>query len=282
MEEVEHAVQDNYGLQLARNPRELESCLIKEQPVLFHCMEGAIGLGGDAAHVQELARRGVAYIIVAHLFFKGAATCSNAIPFLTDREFAAINAQPSGLGLTKHGEDVVACALQEGVIVDVTHCTDKAVDDIFRIHDSCGEYKDRPIISSHNGVRGISNHPLNLSDKNIERICQTGGIIGVIFYPHWLLPPNTLEWFHDHINVVFKAVDYIHDRIGSYDHIAIGSDLDGFIAPVHELQTMSDVPRVEDAFTHRYGTQVAELILRDNALRVLKNGWRGADIAQLP
>jgi microsomal dipeptidase-like Zn-dependent dipeptidase len=276
LETVEQIVQDNYGLELARNPQELEACLIKERPVLFHCMEGAIGLGGDAAHLQDLARRGLAYIIVAHLFFKGAATCNNAIPFFTDSQFAKINDQPADVGLTKHGEEVVECALREGVIVDVTHCTDQAVDDIFRIHDSRGEYKDRPIISSHNGVRGTSNHPLNLSDANIERIRKTGGVIGVIFYPHWLLPPGKLEWFDDHIGLVFKAVDYIHDRTGSYDHIAIGTDLDGFIVPVHEIQTMSDVPRIEDDFTRRYGAQVAEIILRDNALRVLKNGWRGA------
>jgi microsomal dipeptidase-like Zn-dependent dipeptidase len=53
-------------------------------------------------------------------------------------------------------------------------------------------------------------------------------------------------------------------------------DLDGFITPIPEVQTMKDVPRLEDAITRFYGSEAAEAILRDNALRVLKQGWRGA------
>jgi microsomal dipeptidase-like Zn-dependent dipeptidase len=276
MDNVEQAIEDNAGLELARNPAELEACLVKEQPVLFHCVEGAIALGGDAAHVQELAQRGVAYMIVAHLFFKGAATCANAIPFLTDSEFAKINNQPEGVGLTKHGEDVVEALLQAGIIVDVTHSAELAVDDIFRIYNSRGEYRDRPIISSHNGVRSTSDHPLNLSDTNILRIAATGGVIGIILYPHWLLPPHSSEHVADGFDLMRKAIDHIYQLTGTHNHTAIGTDLDGFITPIPEVQTMKDVPRLEDAITRFYGSEAAEAILRDNALRVLKQGWRGA------
>jgi microsomal dipeptidase-like Zn-dependent dipeptidase len=275
MESVERAVQDYAGFEIARNPDELAACLVKEQPVLFHCVEGAIALGGDAFHVQELARRGVAYMIVAHLLFKGAATCANAIPFLTTAEFARINSQPDNVGLTPHGKDVVECLLQEGVIVDVTHCTDLALDDIFRIHDSKGEYRDRPVISSHNGVRGTSDWSLNLSDENIRRIRDTGGVVGVILYPHWLLPPNSNEHISDGLNLVGKVINHIYTITGSHDFTAVGTDLDGFITPVPEVQTMKDVPRLEDGITKMFGADVAEKILRDNALRVLLEGWRG-------
>lgn len=274
---VEQAVEDNAGLEIAHNVAELEACLLKERSVAFHCMEGAVGLSGDPGHVSELARHGIAYLIVAHLFFKGAATCANAIPFLTDAQFASINNQPAGVGLTDHGRDVVKECFRNGIIVDLTHCTDLAVDDIFELHASSGEFRDTPIISSHNSVRGIAAHPLNLADRTIDRIRQTNGVIGVIFYPHWLLPPGANGSSRDHIDLVFNAIDYIRSHTGSYDNIAIGSDLDGFITPVKEFQTMRDVPTVQDAFSHRYGCAVAEQLLRDNALRVLKYGWRSGN-----
>ncbi len=274
IEQVEQAVENNYGLELAHNVAEVEACLVKGQPVLFHCMEGAIGLGGDAGNVAELARRGVAYMIIAHLFYKGAATCNNAIPFLTDKQFAKINAQPEGVGLTQHGCDVVEGCFREGIIVDITHCTDQAMDDIFRIHSSRGEYRDLPIISSHTGVRGTSAYPVNLSDDTILRIRKSGGVVGIIPCSHLLMPPHKRAGLHKNLDLMFNAIDYMHQLTGSYDTVAIGSDLDGFAIPVKEFQTMRDVPKVQDAFTKRYGAEVADAILRDNALRVLKQGWR--------
>ncbi len=272
IEQVEHAVKDNYGLELAHNVTEVEACLTNGQTVLFHCMEGAVGLGGDAGNVAELARRGVAYMIIAHLFYKGAATCNNAIPFLTDKQFAKINPQPENVGLTQHGCDVVEGCFREGIIVDLTHCTDQAIDDIFRIHSSRGEYRDAPIISSHTGVRGTSPYAVNLSDDTILRIRKSGGVVAVIPCPHLLTAPHKRTG--KHIDLVFNAVDYIHQLTGSYDTIAIGSDLDGFALPVKEFQTMRDVPKVQEAFTKRYGAKIADDILRDNALRVLRQGWR--------
>ncbi len=274
MEQVEQAVEDNYGLALAHNVAEVEACLLKEQTVLFHCMEGAIGLGGDAGHVAELARRGVAYMIIAHLFYKGAATCNNAIPFLSDKQFAKINAQPEGVGLTQHGCDVVECCFREGIIVDITHCTDQALEDVFRIHNSRGEYRDAPIISSHTGVRGTSAYPVNLADDTILRIRKSGGVVALIPCAHLLLPPHPRRGSKKNIDLLFNAVDYMHRLTGSYDTIAIGSDLDGFALPVRDFQTMRDVPKVQDAFARRYGAPVADAILRNNALRVLKQGWR--------
>ncbi len=271
MDQVERAVEDNYGLALARNVAELEACLMKDQQVMFHCMEGAVGLGGDAGHVAELARRGVAYLIVAHLFYKGAATCNNAIPFLSDNQFARINAQPGNVGLTQHGREVVESCFREGIIVDITHCTDQAIDEVFGMRDSRGEYRDAPIISSHTGVRGTSPYAVNLSDDTILRIRKSGGVVGIIPCPHLLTPPHKSG---NHIDLVFNAIDYVHRLTGSYDTIAVGSDLDGFALPVKEFQTMRDVPKVQDAFAKRYGAQVADAVLRDNALRVLKQGWR--------
>ncbi len=272
IQQVEQAVEDNYGLELAHNVGEVEACLVKGQTVLFHCMEGSIGLGGDAGHVAELARRGVAYMIIAHLFYKGAATCNNSIPFLTDKQFAKMNAQPEGVGLTQHGCEVVEACFREGIIVDLTHCTDQAIDDIFRIHSSRGEYRDAPIISSHTGVRGTSNYAVNLSDETILRIRKTGGVVAIIPCVHLLTHPHAHS--SKRIDLVFDAIDYVHRLTGSYDTVAIGSDLDGFALPVKDFKSMRDVPKVQDAFTKRYGAQVADAILRDNALRVLKQGWR--------
>ncbi len=274
-DEVAEAVEDSCGISIVRNPRELEACLTKGEQAVFHCVEGGFCIEGDPGHARELARRGVAYVIVAHLFFKGIATCVNAIPFLSDSMFDRINNQPAGCGLTDLGKQLVEMLFTEHVIVDVTHCTELAIQDIFSIRGSKPSYSDAVVISSHTGVRPRSDHPLNLSKETVLQIIGTGGVIGVIFYPHWLIQPSESERKLDHIQQVFETIDCIKDIVGNYDHIAIGTDLAGFIKPIRECETMANIPVVENLLTRKYGLAIAEKVLWKNALATLQRGWAG-------
>ncbi len=275
IDEVEQAVKDTCGLAVVRNPRELEACLVKGEQALFHCVEGGFCIENDAGHATELARRGIAYVIVAHLFFKNIATCNNAIPFIADEVFARINNQPTNKGLTEIGHQLVETLFKEHVIVDVTHCSDLAINDIFALRASKREYGEAVIISSHTGVRSRSNHPLNLSSDTVDRIVDSGGVIGVIFYPYWLIPESESERKRNRLQQVAETIDCIHAQVGNYDHIAIGTDLAGFIRPIKECPTMANIQAVEDFITQRYGLPIAEKILWNNVLQTLQRGWQG-------
>ena len=61
---------------------------------------------------------------------------------------------------------------------------------------------------------------------------------------------------------------------GSYDHLAIGSDLDGFIRPTATgIESAGDLARLEAAIRERYSADDAENLLNGNVLRVLHDGW---------
>ena len=272
MDNVEEELRDS-AVTLVRNPAELRKCLEDGKKFLFHCVEGAFGLGGDPNNVAVLARRGVAYVIVAHLFFRGVATCANAIPFLPDVIFNdVLNRQPN-VGLTPLGFEVVERLFQERVLVDITHCSDLAKKDIFKI---AADYPGQPVISSHTGVRERSEYPLNLSDEQIQQISNLGGVIGVILFPHWLRQPDEQLGGRDGFPLVFDTIDHVRQVTGNYDHIAIGSDLDGFIRPLHACQNYAETPALVAAIEAKYGTATAEKILFRNALDVLERGWKGA------
>jgi microsomal dipeptidase-like Zn-dependent dipeptidase len=272
IDNVEKEVASSNGaVQLAKNPADVKNCIESEQRFLFHCMEGGFAFGGDASNVAKAAARGVAYVIVAHLFYRGVATCANAFPFLPDELFHELNPeQNDDTGLTPLGADIVNEVFRNRMLMDVTHCTDRARDEIFGI---AKNFPGSPIISSHNGVRHQSNYPLNLSDQAIKQIADTGGVIGVILFPHWLRQPEHQIFGASGLSLVMDTIQHIGD-VANFDHVAIGTDLDGFITPVKGCEKYSRTPALVAAVQERFPKD-ADKILFGNALRVLSTGWKG-------
>jgi microsomal dipeptidase-like Zn-dependent dipeptidase len=212
-------------------------------------------------------------VIVAHLFYRGVASCANAIPFVPDPLFEKIlnPEQESKIGLTDLGQEIVARLLEKGILVDITHCTELAQQQIFNL---ARDHGNAPVISSHNGVRGTSDYPLNLSKQAVLNIANSKGVIGIILSKHWLRNPNQQIFGPDGFQLVFNAIDCIQQWTGSYDFIAVGSDLDGFIEPVSGCENYSKTPALVEAIKAKYPKD-ADGILYGNALRVLEQGWKG-------
>jgi membrane dipeptidase len=208
------------------------------------------------------------------LFYRGVATCHNALPFVPDPVFDTLlnPQQDPKIGLTDLGYAIVDRLLQNGVLVDVTHASDLAQTQIF---DLARDHGNAPVISSHNGVRGTSDYPLNLSREAISRIAESKGLIGIILYPYWLRQPIEQFFGADGFSLMFRAIDYIESVSGSYNNIAIGSDLDGFIQPIQGCANYSQTPALVAAIRARY-PDVADRILWGNALDVLERGWKGS------
>ena len=124
----------------------------------------------------------------------------------------------------------------------------------------------------------ISSH--NLSDQAVKQIADTGGIIGVILFPHWLRQPNEQIFGADGFPLVFNTIQHIADVVG-FDDVAIGSDLDGFIQPVKGCETYAQTPAPGGGDSSAFWAiqarflQDADKILSGNALRVLSAGWKG-------
>lgn len=129
----------------------------------------------------------------------------------------AISAQDSRTlvqGLSNFGSDVIRKLDSLGVIIDVSHVGIRTISDILAVTNN-------PIIASHSGARTIRDHYRNLYDDQIEAIANGGGVIGIVFYPPFLVSPTPA-----YISDVIAHVDHIVSLVGT-DHVAIGSDFDG-------------------------------------------------------
>lgn len=252
---------------VARDVATVEKCLQNGDRFLIHCIEGGFGCGGDAGNIPKFATLGVAYLILAHFIYRNIATCANSVPHLPNALFRVLNPQKASEGLTGPGRTLAREAIANGIILDVTHCTDRAQREIFELAHAF--QPSVPVISSHSGARHIANYEVNLSDDAIQHIRDLNGVIGVIVYPYWLQPCGQNA---DGLDLVVDTINYFVCK-ASIDHVAIGTDMDGFIQPVRECPNYSAVGMIEECIRARFSKTDAEKILWRNALRVLQAGW---------
>ena len=274
-----HLAQSHDGaVGVARTPDELEAALEDGRLVLVHCVEGGFHLGATTGEVErnvaQLAQRGVAYIGLAHLFWRGVATNAAALPFLPDRVYHLLFPQPDR-GLTALGEAALRTMMRTGILVDVTHMSARSFDDALELMDELDPERRVPVIASHMACR-FGQLEYNLTDEQIARVGERDGVMGVILCDHFVkegLRPRRTRTFAESLEVICRHVDRIREVTGSHRHAAIGSDLDGYIKPtLAGLDDMSALAPLRASLAERYG-QEADAICQGNALRVLRAGW---------
>jgi microsomal dipeptidase-like Zn-dependent dipeptidase len=292
IEVVERHVADDHAddAVVVRNPRELDSAQRAGKLALVHCVEGGFHLGPGEVEtaVRRLADLGVAYITLAHLIWRGVATDAPALPFLTDEEYRRWLPQPDE-GLSELGRAAVEAMVRERVLIDVSHMSERSLDDTFALLDRLDAERSVPVVATHAGYR-FGSQEYMLSAETLRRIAERDGVVGLILAQHqlcdgldtgrrrWLgLPIGGRPRSAESVAILCRHIDRIHEVTGSHRHTAIGSDLDGFIKPtLAGLEDMRDMAMLERAIRERYGEADGELICSGNGLRLLKSYWRGA------
>lgn len=240
-----------------------------------HCVEGGFHLGPDAdqidAHIALLAGRGIFYITLAHLVFRGVAANAPAFPWLSDDEYHKVFHQDEGIGLTGLGEAAVRAMAAHGVVVDVSHMRQDAIDATFALLDELdpGPEERLPVIASHVAVRSAApdDQEYNIDPATMKRVAARGGVIGLILAEHQIGKSSSEVQSRA---IVGRHVQAIFDALGTHEHTAIGTDLDGFIKPTLEgLQRASDMAKLETWIREDF-PDAAEAILHANADRVIR------------
>ncbi len=206
-------------------------------------IEGAEALEGSLDAVDEFYARGVRAIGI---------TWNRRNPF-----GRGVRAEGED-GLTKLGFQLVEKMESMGMIVDVSHLSDPAFDDV-------AAAAKMPFIASHSNARALNDHPRNLTDAQIRRIADSGGAVGAVFVPNFVaLKPSKsyLEHLVDHIDHLVK--------VGGIECAALGSDFDGYRGiEGHVLADASEYPRLVEALRGRgYSAPSLEKILSKNWRRV--------------
>jgi membrane dipeptidase len=180
-----------------------------------------------------------------------------------------------GKGLTERGPAFLKAMDRVGMILDVTHLSDKCFYEALDIYGG-------PLLASHHNSRTLVPNVRQLTDDQIKRIVERKGVIGTaldawMMVPNWnrgeTLPEQTgvkMEHMIDHIDKVCQLA-------GNAKHAAIGTDLDGGYGTEQtpaDLDTIADLQMVPDLLRKRgYPEPDIEGIMHGNWVRFFREVW---------
>ncbi len=280
--EQEVATHDRSQLRLVHNRGELDDCIAGGATALVHAVEGGCLLGDTDAEIEancaELAKRGVGYVTVAHLFFRQVATNANAVPFMPDPVYDFFFPQRGKDRLTPRGEAVVRGLVENRILIDLSHMDPGGIWETFALLDEVDPDSEVPVISTHAGYR-FGKQQYMCDEEIVGEIKRRKGVVGLIMAQHQLndgirKKGDFTETLEESLEVICKHIDKIAEITGGYEQIALGTDFDGFIKPsMGGLQDSGDLALLEAALIDRYGKENAERITWKNALGVLQRLW---------
>lgn len=216
--------------------------------------EGAV-TEGNLSYLRTLYRLGVRMICLNWNFINGVGH-----PNFTLCEQPNFKEPNTTEGLTPYGISMVKEMNRLGMIVDVSHMSDKGFYD-------CIKYSDKPIVASHSNARGVCNNVRNLTDDMIRTLAANGGVMGMNFCADFLNDDG--EKGKDTIPCLIEHMLYIKNMVG-VDVIALGSDFDG-IDPNISLKNASLMPALFDEMRQNgFTEEEIKKISHQNFLRVLK------------
>jgi membrane dipeptidase len=267
-EAVIKAKNKGWPVTIAHTKTELEAALSSDNIIFLHAVEGAHSLNGKICKLQKLFNKGVCMLTPAHFYENEAVHSVGGIP-PDFQSFGCFQDQGNQQGgLLPFGIEVINKMIDLGMIIDMTHCTPAARTEIFQLNNN-----QRPLIMSHVGVHAMNSHPMNPTDLEIKQIADSGGVVGIIFYNYWLICPNPPK---NGLDLIFKTADHIKNivNIAGIDHVAIGSDFDGFTDPPNDINDPAMFSDLQSELKNSgFSDLEVEKLFKTNALRVLRDGW---------
>ncbi|MGN3973718.1 dipeptidase [Tsuneonella sp. SYSU-LHT278] len=252
-------------------------------------MEGGHSIGSSLAVLRQMHALGVRYMTLTH---------SKNTPWADSATDA-----PAHGGLTPFGKDVVREMNRLGMLVDLSHVSEKTMIDVLEIAQA-------PVIFSHSGARAVNGHARNVPDSVLSRLKTNGGIVMTVGYPNflsegrrqwvarmaaekarlaalWPGDPQAAaegleEWRRSNPEVLASVSDWADHidhvrKVAGIDHVGIGGDYDGMeTGPVGA----EDVTGYRALFTElaRRGYALGDLrkISGGNIARVMREAERYA------
>jgi membrane dipeptidase len=253
-------------------------------------IEGGHSIGNSLAVLRQAYTCGARYMTLTH--FKN-----------TDWADSASDT-PQHDGLTRFGREVVREMNRLGMLVDLSHVSDKAMLDALATSEA-------PLIFSHSSARAVCNHVRNVPDVILRKVTASGGVVMVNFAPGfiseqvrlWELPLEkewrrlgTLSpaddkkvwqelraWTAQHpgpkatLAEVADHIDHIRDVAG-IDHVGLGSDFDGISRTPVGLEDVSKYPALLAELLRRgYSADDVKKVAGANILRVMREVEKAAE-----
>jgi membrane dipeptidase len=290
--------------QVRRAPDKLKLCVTADEIVAAHkqgkfCVlmgiEGGHSIENSIGLLRGYYRLGVRYMTLTWSNSNDWADSSGDIDDPTVKHHN---------GLTPFGKQVVAEMNRLGMMVDVSHVSDKTFWDVIEITKA-------PIIASHSSARALTQAPRNLTDDMLRAVAKNNGVVMVNFYPAfideqwraaWNASKPEREKEQDALEAEYKAkglpvpfaasdkidrkyaemigrapfnalIDHFDHiiKVAGIEHVGIGTDFDGIPVPPAEIDSAADLPKITAALMARgYNAEDMRKLLGGNLLRVFR------------
>jgi membrane dipeptidase len=160
-------------------------------------------------------------------------------------------------GLTDFGIEVVQEMNRLGMIIDVSHLSDKGFYDVAALSKT-------PFIASHSNARSIKVHSRNLTDDMIRTLAEKGGITGINFFGSFLSKDNFSS-----VESMIRHIKHIKN-VGGIDVIALGTDFDGIEGPL-EIENIGKIDMLFHTLEKSgFSSEEIDKMSYKNACRIIK------------
>ncbi|WVQ85501.1 hypothetical protein IAT38_007666 [Cryptococcus sp. DSM 104549] len=246
---------EKYGdtFALARTADEVETAIKQGKVGSLLGLEGGHMLGNSLAVLRMYHQLGVRYMTLTH-------SCNNAF---ADSAGIFGDVEERWGGLSPLGKELISEMNRVGILVDLSHVSDKTALQALAITRS-------PVIFSHSCARHFNDWKRNVPDEILAKIGrgkhQVDAVVMVNFFPVFASPNP------DEVDVAYIAdeVEYIAKKTGKH-HVGIGSDYDGIESTPHGLEDVSKYPYLFAELIRRGWTQhELSLLAGGNLLRVMR------------
>jgi membrane dipeptidase len=242
-------------ISVVRTSGELQSCLRDGVLAVVLHFEGAENLGPNPEALEGLYAAGLRSL---GLVWSRPNAYGHGVPF----RFPA--SPDTGPGLTDAGKKLVHECNRLGVLLDLSHLSERGFWD-------AAEMTEAPLVATHSNAFALCPTTRNLTDRQLDAIRDSNGMVGVNFAVGFLREDGKDEE-DTPIETVVRHVDYLVERIG-VERVGFGSDFDGAKMP-REIGDASGLPKLLEALRERgYDDAALKKLAHENWIRVLRATW---------
>jgi len=248
------------ALKVVRSVDELNDCLRRNVLAAILHFEGAEAIDTELDALEVFYRAGLRSLGIV---WSRPNAFGHGVPF----EFP--HSPDTGPGLTDAGKDLVRACNRLGIMIDLAHLNERGFWDVAALSDA-------PLVATHTAVHALCPSTRNLTDRQIDAIGESNGVIGMNFHVSDLRADGARD-ADTPIGRLVDHIDYLAKRIG-IDHIAFGSDFDGATMPA-TLDDVSKLPNLVSTLRERgYGEADIRRMAHENWIRLLGATWKEVPI----
>ncbi len=240
---ADHVSRSGGRVALVRTCADLDRCLASGTLAALLGIEGAQALEGDPKNLRRFFDLGVRFLGPSHLIPNEFASCSYWA--YRDR------------GLSGLGRELLAEMARLGMGLDLAHASPRAFDEMLVVAEASGGRL--AAFDSHTGVRGARPSWRHLSDGQLRALARAGGVVAMILAREYL-GGRELRHFVAHVRHAASVI--------GAEHIALGSDFDGFVRLPVEMRDARDFPLIAPTLRAAgFGREESTGILGANLVR---------------